>query len=107
MELSRPAYQAIMIEQSIVARQIHKQLIDTIPLFNKLKIVERHRIVDALILVEYQDGQVLYPQDELTDKNIFIIKNGNAVVLNDKEKSYRTITKIMGQGIMDFFLPIN
>ena len=93
-----------MIEQSIFARQIRKQLIDNIPLFNKLKTVDRYRIVDALISVEYQDGQVLYRQNELTDKNIFIIKKGNAVAFNDKEKSYRTITKIMGQGIVDFFL---
>ncbi|KAG2218959.1 hypothetical protein INT45_004651 [Circinella minor] len=100
-ELSRSAYQAIMIEQSIFTRQFHKQLINNISLFNKLETIDQYRILDALILVEYQDGQVVYHQNELTDKKIFIIKDGNVVGFNDKKNNYRTITKMMGQG--DYF----
>ncbi|KAI9273061.1 cyclic nucleotide-binding-like protein [Phascolomyces articulosus] len=81
-ELSCTTYQSILIRQATQSRYHHRQLVYNTSLFTMLDRDAQHRIVDAMILSKYQNGDVVYREERM-------------------ERSGRTFTRFMTKG--DYF----
>jgi len=75
--LDRNTFKSILMETSMSQRSLHTGFIEKISLLESLNEKERLKVVDALKVVEFQDGEVIIQQGEAGD-HFYIIEDGTA-----------------------------
>jgi len=83
--VDRVTFRHLVVESTRHQRKLHEQFLKKVPLFGKLTEKERSQVADALVTMEFEDGETIIEIDTHGDK-FYIVEEGVAVALQKPKK---------------------
>jgi cAMP-dependent protein kinase regulator len=84
--IDRDTYRRILMGSTIRKRKMYKELLSKVSVLESLDDWERLTVADALVPMQFNDGDVIVEQGQPGD-DFFIIEDGTAVVLQRRSES--------------------
>lgn len=99
--MNRQTFRRIVVRSAFLKRNMHKSLLDKVPLLNELNEYEKMQLSDAIISKIYNAGEIIFHEGDIAD-GMYLIESG-AVSISKKQENYDGSIEISQLGDEEYF----